>query len=263
MNQIRFLVSLSTCHVIALALFCALQTARAQNDSDVKISVLKTALVNGFVRYSYVVDNKSGHDVVAFRAGYDYYSGVPELSAAPAGWTFDQGLPVTNSVAPANWEVYVVTTEESPYWHVVWRATNSSSALASGAALVGFQMTVTAANASYESSHWTVILGDATARSAVFTPAVDGPSLDYAAATPVLNRQNGLYEQAVTVTNIGSATASGGRVVINTSNPGVEVFNASGTNSSGAAFLQWASTLPPLSSPTFALMRLDGCATEP
>lgn len=73
------------------------------------------------------------------------------------------------------------------------------------------------------------------------------------ASTATLNRQTGLYEQFVTVTNESSASIEAARISIS-GLPSVETsYNASGTNGSGIPYVQPNQALAPGSSVTIRL----------
>jgi hypothetical protein len=69
----------------------------------------------------------------------------------------------------------------------------------------------------------------------------------------VLNRQNGLYEQSVTVSNTSPLTAKAVTLTVTNLTAGARLYNATGADDHGNPEIQWAGTLPGHSSMVFKL----------
>jgi hypothetical protein len=73
-----------------------------------------------------------------------------------------------------------------------------------------------------------------------------------ASGVPVLNPQTGLFEELVTVTNIGSTTVAGVRLLVGGLPSSVTLYDAAGTNN-GMPYVQYNSPLNPGNTVSFAL----------
>jgi uncharacterized repeat protein (TIGR01451 family) len=78
-----------------------------------------------------------------------------------------------------------------------------------------------------------------------------GPNT-YLVGTNALNRQTGLYEEDVTVTNTGVSTVAGVRLLVGGLRSGVTLYNATGTNA-GTPYAEYDLPLNPSNTVTFAL----------
>ncbi len=95
----------------------------------------------------------------------------------------------------------------------------------------------------------------ASAASQVQTMAAES---DFAllSGAPVFNPQTGLYEESVTVTNIGSNTVAGVRLYVAGLRSGVTLYNATGTTN-GTPYVEYDAALDPSNTVTFALEFYD------
>jgi uncharacterized repeat protein (TIGR01451 family) len=94
-------------------------------------------------------------------------------------------------------------------------------------------------------------LARSRARVTVTTNAL-APAFRIRAGTNVFNPQTGLFEQRVTVTNTGSATAAAVRLLVGGLRSGVTLYNASGTNGT-RSYVQYNAPLNPGQTVTFVL----------
>jgi hypothetical protein len=92
----------------------------------------------------------------------------------------------------------------------------------------------------YHASDGLTNSGPATVSLVVST----GPEFGILQGTNVFNPQTGLFEQNVTVTNIGGSTAAAVRLLVGGLRTNVYLYNASGTNA-GTPFVQYNSPLNP------------------
>jgi uncharacterized repeat protein (TIGR01451 family) len=77
-----------------------------------------------------------------------------------------------------------------------------------------------------------------------------------ASGVPVLNPQTGLFEETVTVTNIGSTTVAGVRLLVGGLPNGVTLYDAAGTNN-GIPYVQYNFPLNPGNTVSFVLEFYD------
>ena len=131
----------------------------------VRIRVSQQTL-GGRVFYRYRVINNSDRRVVGLLAGIDQNGNASELTVAPVGWDYFNGLPLNAAEAPPGWDALVVTTEESDFLTVAWDINQTSAAIPAGATQTGFSVVVPVAHDPFKLGHWAVILDDATALSA-------------------------------------------------------------------------------------------------
>jgi hypothetical protein len=134
----------------------------------VRVKVYQQNL-GGRVFYRYSVINNSGQAVVGLRIGLNQIEANSELTDVPLGWG-DNGLPLNSAEAPAGWEAYVVTTEESDLVSMAWDINQASGSIASGQTRGGFSVILPQANDPYRVAHWTAILDDATTVSGTLEP---------------------------------------------------------------------------------------------
>jgi hypothetical protein len=125
--------------------------------------------IGGKVFYRYSVVNNSGQAVVGLRIGVNQIEEDSELGDVPLGWD-DDVLPLNSAEAPAGWEAYVVTTEESDHVSMAWDVNQASGSIASGQTRGGFSVILPQANDPYRTAHWTAILDDATTISGSLEP---------------------------------------------------------------------------------------------
>jgi hypothetical protein len=136
---------------------------------SVRVKVYQQTL-GGRVFYRYSVINNSGQGVVGLRVGLAQVGMDSELTGVPSGWDYSSGLPLNSAEAPAGWEPYVVTTEESDLVNIAWDVNQTSGSIASGQTQSGFSVVLPQANDPYRVAHWTVILDDATTISGTLEP---------------------------------------------------------------------------------------------
>src|SRR5882724_8308630 len=84
-----------------------------------------------------------------------------------------------------------------------------------------------------------------------------GPQFGILQGTNVFNPQTGLFEQNVTVTNTGDATAAAVRLLVGGLRTNVDLYNAGGTNA-GRPYVQYNSPLDPNQTVQFVLEFYDG-----
>ncbi len=138
--------------------YCEIVYAQAFLNDKVTVKSQKT-FANRKVNYHYQVINNSSKKIVWFAIGYDYYHGIAELKVPPVGWTFESGIPQNSTKSPGNWNVNLVTTEESKYIYLEWQNKGSSDILP-GQVVSGFSVTVPQADDCYLTAHWTVFFAD-------------------------------------------------------------------------------------------------------
>ncbi len=150
---------------LAVMLCCfGFETAYAQEAPNVAVEVSQKTLADGRVTYRYRVinnrvTNNISNTITGVEVGYDYYHGVAELTVPPVGWTFESGIPQNSTKSPPNWQVILITTEESPYLNLEWK-NNGSSNILPGKVASGFSVTVPEADNHYLTGHWTVFFAD-------------------------------------------------------------------------------------------------------
>ncbi len=85
---------------------------------------------------------------------------------------------------------------------------------------------------------------------------VESPQFSLLIGTNVFNPQTGLFEESVTVTNVGSNTVAGVRLYVAGLRSGVTLFNATGTTND-MPYVQYNSPVDPSNTVTFALEFFD------
>src|SRR5207244_7486056 len=93
---------------------------------------------------------------------------------------------------------------------------------------------------------------NATVTLTVTNGPATGPQFGIFQGTNVFNPQTGLFEQNVTVTNIGDATAAAVRLLVGGLRTNVYLYNASGTNG-GIPYAQYNAPLDPGHTVLFSL----------
>jgi uncharacterized repeat protein (TIGR01451 family) len=97
---------------------------------------------------------------------------------------------------------------------------------------------------------------DGTAAASQVQTTVASPVFALLAGTNVFNPQTGLFEESVTVTNIGSNTVAGVRLYVAGLRSGVTLNNATGTTN-GTPYVQYNFPVDPSNTVTFALEFYD------
>jgi len=146
------------CILVLIASVVA-QSVGAQQ--TIGVAVASTTL-NGKTTYHYQVFNTSAHRVVSVSIGRDVEHDASELTTYPEGWSFETGIAAGSVLSPAQWEVRVITTEESNAIDVEWHSINDSAHIPPEHTLSGFAVTVPCQSAQYLTAHWIVIFDNAT-----------------------------------------------------------------------------------------------------
>lgn len=139
--------------------------------AEVEVFVHQEQLADGF-RYTYVLDNHGAAGVVSLEIGFDYYSGLAQLS----------GPHPTEMEAPGLWAALVVTTAESDRFSVAWHPASAGHAAAAGRIESAFVIESPTQRDDLIGSNWTVIFnGGIVAASSRLEP-IDHAALEAAQA---------------------------------------------------------------------------------
>jgi hypothetical protein len=159
--------------IICLFLFAGPAAAHAQptimieaSQPAITIKASQSTEADGAIRYEYRVVNRGSHRITAVKIGYDYSRGVFELQVTPKGWSFDSGLAQGTFTSPANWQVNVVTEEESPSVEIEWESNEGGTAdILPGQTLTGFSIITPGPDDKYLHGHWTAYMADGNPES--------------------------------------------------------------------------------------------------
>ena len=164
-------VFLKKYHVTLLALVCGLvlgpQAATGSADGHehpAEVRVWQKNFPDKVVYYYRVINQATGVSIAKVVIGYDYYRGMPTLTARPQAIR-----------SPSGWTGQIISTEETLNVEVEWRRDeNASNSVRPGAEKRGFALELPTANSSYR-SFYTLIFGDGTVASGQVLPDSEPP----------------------------------------------------------------------------------------
>ena len=159
--------------------------------------------VNGRPAYFYRIVNNAVLPIISLTVGYDQPNDNPELTVAPLGWDFDNGIPQTSVLSPAGWDGGVIVTEENNYLQLRWSSSDQSHTISPGQTINGFGVTLPNTDNSYVNSHWIVTFADGTTYSDALEPlsAATGDTVQFFQGVYAVNRDAGYA--TITVTRSG------------------------------------------------------------
>lgn len=203
MNQIMKNIWSNFFVSILIMLFVA-SNSWAQQSANVSVSVSKLSLTGKTV-YQYTVVNNSSQRIVGFSLGSDYAHGISELTTYPENWSADTGIANGTVLSPVKWSPMLITTEESPAFEIQWR-NDGSADISPGQTLTGFSVSVLGQASQYMTTHWTAIMGNATAASGLLTQS--GSVRIGASIASVVPQGSDMYSVKIDISNTGSSAGN-------------------------------------------------------
>lgn len=154
------------CHIIIFFFFMFLIAPvliAGEMEEGVQVFVSKQYNKHN-VRYSYTVNNHSGLRITQVRIGSDYLHGDSELISVPFKYKPGKKISSSSIRTPKLWLVSLISAEEDPNFELRWNIKSGKFGIPDNSSLSGFQVLVASEDTSYETSHWTVILENGSAK---------------------------------------------------------------------------------------------------
>lgn len=155
---------------IMLVAGCACFSGAAATDRDLAAAevFVFTERVDGAFRYTYVVKNNGSAPVTSLEIGFDYYSGMPQLSGADPA----------RVGAPGGWSGSIVNMDESNLFNIAWEPISAASAIQPGQMKSGFVVESMTHRPEFTSSKWTVIFDGGITAAAARLQQIQAPHPD-------------------------------------------------------------------------------------